>query len=117
MQNYHHAIGQIAQASLRSIIGTSDLDDLLSNRERINQGLELMIDNPALDWGVHIDRVEIKDVALPEPMKRSMSRHAESERVEQALIHPLVGSEPPHDPGRFTCARCSETSQRRDDRT
>jgi regulator of protease activity HflC (stomatin/prohibitin superfamily) len=66
VQNYAHAIGQVAQASLRSIIGKSDLDDLLSNRERLNQGLELMIDNPALDWGVHIDRVEIKDVALPE---------------------------------------------------
>ena len=66
VQNYQAAIGQVAQASLRSIIGKSDLDDLLSNRERLNQGLEIMIDNPAVDWGVHIDRVEIKDVALPE---------------------------------------------------
>jgi regulator of protease activity HflC (stomatin/prohibitin superfamily) len=72
VQNYDYAIGQVAQASLRSIIGKSDLDDLLSNRERLNQGLELMIDRPALDWGVHIDRVEIKDVALPDSMKRSM---------------------------------------------
>jgi regulator of protease activity HflC (stomatin/prohibitin superfamily) len=76
VQNYQAAIGQVAQASLRSIIGKSDLDDLLSNRERLNQGLELMIDSPAVDWGVHIDRVEIKDVALPESMKRSMSRQA-----------------------------------------
>ena len=53
----------MAQASLRSIIGKSELDDLLSNRERLDQGLELMIDNPALDWGVQIDRVEIKDVS------------------------------------------------------
>ena len=66
VQNYQHAIGQVAQASLRSIIGKSELDDLLSNRERLNQGLELMLDTPALDWGVQIDRVEIKDVALPE---------------------------------------------------
>ena len=86
MQNYHHAIGQIAQASLRSIIGTSDLDDLLSNRERLNQGLELMIDNPAVGWGVHIDRVEIKDVALPESMKRSMSRQAEAERERRSRV-------------------------------
>jgi regulator of protease activity HflC (stomatin/prohibitin superfamily) len=70
VQNYQAAIGLVAQASLRSIIGKSDLDDLLSNRERLNQGLELMMDSPALDWGVHIDRVEIKDVALPETMKR-----------------------------------------------
>ena len=86
VQDYHHAIAQVAQASLRSIIGKSDLDDLLSNRERLNQGLELMIDNPALDWGVHIDRVEIKDVALPESMKRSMSRQAESERERRSRV-------------------------------
>ena len=76
----------MAQTSLRSIIGKSDLDDLLSNRERLNQGLELMIDSPALGWGVHIDRVEIKDVALPESMKRSMSRQAEAERERRARV-------------------------------
>jgi regulator of protease activity HflC (stomatin/prohibitin superfamily) len=86
VQNYQAAIGQVAQASLRSIIGKSDLDDLLSNRERLNQGLELMMDSPALDWGVHIDRVEIKDVALPESMKRSMSRQAEAERERRSRV-------------------------------
>ncbi|MBL8925209.1 MAG: slipin family protein [Pseudonocardia sp.] len=86
VQNYQHAIGQVAQASLRSIIGKSDLDDLLSNRERLNQGLELMLDTPALDWGVQIDRVEIKDVALPETMKRSMSRQAEAERERRSRV-------------------------------
>jgi regulator of protease activity HflC (stomatin/prohibitin superfamily) len=77
---------QVAQTSLRSVIGKSELDDLLSNRERLNQGLELMIDNPALSWGIHIDRVEIKDVALPDSMKRSMSRQAEAERERRARI-------------------------------
>jgi regulator of protease activity HflC (stomatin/prohibitin superfamily) len=86
VQNYDYAIGQVAQASLRSIIGKSDLDDLLSNRERLNQGLELMIDSPALDWGVHIDRVEIKDVALPESMKRSIARQAEAERERRSRV-------------------------------
>jgi len=86
VQDYRFAVGQVAQTSLRSIIGKSDLDDLLSNRERLNQGLELMIDSPALDWGVHIDRVEIKDVALPETMKRSMSRQAEAERERRARV-------------------------------
>ncbi len=86
VQNYTAAIGQVAQASLRSIIGKSDLDDLLSNRERLNQGLELMIDSPAVAWGVHIDRVEIKDVALPENMKRSMSRQAEAERERRSRV-------------------------------
>ncbi|MET9272969.1 slipin family protein [Kribbella sp. NPDC003557] len=86
VEDYVSAIGQVAQTSLRSIIGKSDLDDLLSNRERLNQGMELMIDSPALDWGVHVERVEIKDVALPETMKRSMSRQAEAERERRARI-------------------------------
>jgi regulator of protease activity HflC (stomatin/prohibitin superfamily) len=86
VQNYQAAIEQVAQSSLRSIIGKSELDDLLSNRERLNQGLELMLDNPAVDWGVTIDRVEIKDVALPESMKRSMSRQAEAERERRSRV-------------------------------
>jgi regulator of protease activity HflC (stomatin/prohibitin superfamily) len=86
VEDYRFAMLQVAQTSLRSIIGKSELDDLLSNRERLNQGLELMIDNPALAWGIEIDRVEIKDVALPESMKRSMSRQAEAERERRARI-------------------------------
>ncbi|SUA42706.1 slipin family protein [Nocardia africana] len=86
VQDYLFAVEQVAQTSLRSIIGKSELDDLLSNREQLNKGLELMIDSPALAWGVHIDRVEIKDVALPESLKRSMSRQAEAERERRARV-------------------------------
>ncbi|WP_370221082.1 slipin family protein [Kitasatospora sp. MAP12-22] len=86
VQDYQFAISQVAQTSLRSIIGKSELDDLLANREPINQGLELMLDSPALGWGVRIDRVEIKDVALPESMKRSMARQAEADRERRARI-------------------------------
>jgi regulator of protease activity HflC (stomatin/prohibitin superfamily) len=86
VQNYLFAVSQVAQTSLRSMIGKSELDDLLSNRERLNQGLEIMIDSPALAWGIHIDRVEIKDVALPESMKRSIARQAEAERERRARI-------------------------------
>ncbi|MCK8680384.1 slipin family protein [Streptomyces lichenis] len=86
VEDYRFAVSQIAQTSLRSIIGKSDLDDLLSNREKLNQGLELMIDNPAVDWGVTIDRVEIKDVSLPETMKRSMARQAEADRERRARV-------------------------------
>ncbi|MBB5153419.1 regulator of protease activity HflC (stomatin/prohibitin superfamily) [Saccharopolyspora phatthalungensis] len=86
VEDYLFAVGQVAQTSLRSIIGKSDLDDLLSNRERLNQGLELMIDSPALGWGVHIDRVEIKDVSLPESMKRSIARQAEAERERRSRV-------------------------------
>ena len=86
VQDYVSAIGQVAQTSLRSIIGKSNLDDLLSNREHLNQGLELMIDSPALGWGVQIDRVEIKDVVLPDSMKRSIARQAEAERERRARV-------------------------------
>ena len=86
VQDNLSAIGQVAQTSLRSIIGKSDLDDLLCDREQLNQGMELMIDSPAEGWGVHIERVEIKDVALPESMKRSMSRQAEAERERRARV-------------------------------
>ncbi|MEV6685845.1 slipin family protein [Streptomyces sp. NPDC051130] len=86
VEDYRFAVSQMAQTSLRSIIGKSDLDDLLSNREQLNQGLELMIDSPAVGWGVQIDRVEIKDVSLPETMKRSMARQAEADRERRARV-------------------------------
>ncbi|GGY01424.1 slipin family protein [Streptomyces minutiscleroticus] len=86
VEDYRFAVAQMAQTSLRSIIGKSELDDLLSNREKLNQGLELMIDSPAVEWGVAIDRVEIKDVSLPEAMKRSMARQAEADRERRARI-------------------------------
>jgi regulator of protease activity HflC (stomatin/prohibitin superfamily) len=86
VQDYRSAIGQVAQTSLRSIIGKSNLDDLLSDREKLNQGLELMIDSPALGWGIDIDRVEIKDVVLPDSMKRSIARQAEAERERRARV-------------------------------
>jgi regulator of protease activity HflC (stomatin/prohibitin superfamily) len=86
VQDYGFAIAQVAQTSLRSIIGKSELDELLSNREHLNQGLEVMLDSPAALWGIEIDRVEIKDVALPESMKRSMSRQAEAERERRSRI-------------------------------
>ncbi|MFI0938705.1 slipin family protein [Streptomyces sp. NPDC021020] len=86
VQNYQFAMLQVAQTSLRSIIGKSELDDLLSGRELLHEGLELMLATPATGWGVHIDRVEIKDVALPESMKRSMARQAEADRERRARI-------------------------------
>ncbi|MGW0091074.1 slipin family protein [Streptomyces sp. NPDC003328] len=86
VEDYRFAVLQMAQTSLRSIIGKSELDNLLSSREKLNQGLELMIDSPAVEWGVTIDRVEIKDVSLPETMKRSMARQAEADRERRARV-------------------------------
>ncbi|MFD7450492.1 slipin family protein [Kitasatospora sp. NPDC059827] len=86
VQNYNFAMLQVAQTSLRSIIGKSELDDLLSGRENLHHDLEVMLESPASGWGVHIDRVEIKDVSLPDSMKRSMARQAEADRERRARI-------------------------------
>ena len=87
VQNYLFAVSQVAQTSLRSVSGKADLDELLSDRDRINAELRAVIDEPTEGpWGVKIERVELKDVALPEGMKRSMSRQAEAERERRARI-------------------------------
>ena len=87
IQNYHHAVSQVAQTSLRSVIGHADMDQLLSERERVNAELKEVIDGPTeVPWGLRIERVEVKDVALPESMKRSMSRQAEAERERRARV-------------------------------
>jgi regulator of protease activity HflC (stomatin/prohibitin superfamily) len=87
VQDYVLAVSQVAQTSLRSVIGRADLDTLLSDRDQINAQLKEVIDAPTEGpWGLHIERVEVKDVALPEGMKRSMSRQAEAERERRARI-------------------------------
>jgi regulator of protease activity HflC (stomatin/prohibitin superfamily) len=87
VQNYQFAISQLAQTSLRSVIGRADLDDLLSNREKLGAHLTEIIDAPSEQpWGVKVERVEVKDVLLPESMKRSMSRQAEAERERRARV-------------------------------
>jgi regulator of protease activity HflC (stomatin/prohibitin superfamily) len=87
VQNYLFAVSQVAQTSLRSVIGRSDLDELLANREKLNRELTEIIDGPTeAPWGVRVERVEVKDVTLPESMKRSMSRQAEAERERRARV-------------------------------
>jgi regulator of protease activity HflC (stomatin/prohibitin superfamily) len=87
VQNYMFAVSQQAQTSLRSIIGQSEMDQLLAEREVVNRELRRVIDEPTEGpWGIRVERVEIKDVSLPEGMKRSMSRQAEAERERRARI-------------------------------
>ena len=87
VQNYAYAVSQVAQTSLRSVIGQSDMDQLLSERDKINTHLKEVIDAPTEQpWGIRVERVEVKDVSLPESMKRSMSRQAEAERERRARI-------------------------------
>src|SRR5215471_13772302 len=86
VQNYLFAVEQVTQTSLRSVIGKSELDDLLANRDQLHQDLTAILTEPLREWGIHLDRVEIKDVQLPETMKRSMSRQAEAERERRARV-------------------------------
>jgi SPFH domain / Band 7 family len=87
VQNYTYAVSQVAQTSLRSVIGQSNMDQLLSEREKVNAHLKDVIDAPTEQpWGIRVERVELKDVSLPESMKRSMSRQAEAERERRARI-------------------------------
>jgi len=87
VQDYQYAILQQAQTSLRSIIGQSEMDQLLAERDAVNRELRRIIDEPTEEpWGIRVERVEIKDVSLPEGMKRSMSRQAEAERERRARI-------------------------------
>jgi len=87
VQHYPTAVSQVAQTSLRSVIGRADLDTLLSDRDQVNAELKAVIDAPTEGpWGLSIERVEVKDIALPETMKRSMSRQAEAERERRARV-------------------------------
>jgi regulator of protease activity HflC (stomatin/prohibitin superfamily) len=86
VENYLGAISQVARTSLRSVIGRADLDTMLSDREQVNAELRAVIDTPTDEWGVTVDRVEIKDIALPEGMRRAMAHQAEAERDRRARV-------------------------------
>jgi regulator of protease activity HflC (stomatin/prohibitin superfamily) len=90
IEDYRFATSQIAQTTLRSIIGQAGLDDLLTNREQINRELQQIIDGLTDPWGVKVSLVEVKDVELPDSMRRAMARQAEAERERRAkVIHAL----------------------------
>jgi regulator of protease activity HflC (stomatin/prohibitin superfamily) len=86
IQNYLLGTSQIAQTTLRSILGKAELDELLSKREQLNDQLQTVIDEITEPWGVKVTLVEIKDVDLPDTMQRAMARQAEAERVRRAKI-------------------------------
>jgi regulator of protease activity HflC (stomatin/prohibitin superfamily) len=86
IQNYAFATSQVAQTTLRSVCGTADLDELLSERERLNTEIQTIVDDLTEPWGVKVELVEIKDVNLPEQIQRAMARQAEAERDRRAKI-------------------------------
>ena len=88
VEDFNRATFQIAQTSLRSVLGQSDLDELLIHRDEINQKLAQIIDESTEPWGIKVSIVEVKDVELPDTMKRAMAKQAEAEREKRAkLIH------------------------------
>ncbi len=86
ISNYLVATQQIAQTTLRSVLGQSELDELLSQRDEINQKLQQIIDDQTEPWGIKVSVVEIKDLELPQSMQRAMARQAEAEREKRAKI-------------------------------
>ena len=86
VQSYGFATAQVAQATLRSVLGQVTLDQLLGDQENVNQRLEVLADSRTEPWGVKVSLVEVKDIELPESMKRAMAREAESERERRAKV-------------------------------
>jgi len=86
VENYLYATQQVSQTTLRDVVGQSELDELLAHREELNQKLQRIIDTTTDPWGIKVDMVAIKDVELPDAMKRAMARQAEAERERRAKI-------------------------------
>jgi len=86
VENYHYATSQLAQTTLRSVLGQCELDDLLSERERLNRELQEILDQHTDPWGIKVTSVEVKHVDLPSDMQRAMARQAEAERERRAKI-------------------------------
>jgi regulator of protease activity HflC (stomatin/prohibitin superfamily) len=86
VENYLYATSQIAQTTLRSILGQQELDELLSEREKLNQALQQVIDRQTEPWGVKVTTVEVKNVDLPQEMQRAIARQAEAERERRAKV-------------------------------
>jgi regulator of protease activity HflC (stomatin/prohibitin superfamily) len=97
VEDYNYATSQLAQTTLRSVLGQAELDDLLASRDRLNQKLQEILDNQTDPWGIKVSAVEVKHVDLPENMRRAMARQAEAEREKRAkIIHAegeLIASE------------------------
>jgi regulator of protease activity HflC (stomatin/prohibitin superfamily) len=97
VENYNYATSQLAQTTLRSVLGQAELDDLLAERDRLNTQLQQILDHQTDPWGIKVSAVEVKHVDLPQDMQRAMARQAEAEREKRAkIIHAegeLIASE------------------------
>jgi regulator of protease activity HflC (stomatin/prohibitin superfamily) len=93
VEDYMYATSQLSQTTLRSVLGTAELDDLLANREKINSNLQTILDKHAEPWGIKVANVEVKHVDLPEEMKRAMAKQAEAERERRAKVINALGEQ------------------------
>ena len=91
VQDYYYAVSQLAQTTMRNVVGSVTLDELLSEREKISNGICEVIDKATDPWGVKVENVELKDVSLPEEMKRVIAKAAEAEREKQAILTKAAG--------------------------
>ena len=86
VENFYYAISQLAQTTMRNAVGQVDLDELLSERDRVSGNIRDIIDKASDPWGIQVDNVELKDITLPEEMKRVIGKQAEAEREKRAII-------------------------------
>jgi regulator of protease activity HflC (stomatin/prohibitin superfamily) len=91
VEDYYYAVSQLAQTTMRNIVGESTLDELLQNREAISKKIKEIVDVSSDEWGLDVESVDLKDVVLPESMKRTMAKEAEAEREKRAVIIKALG--------------------------
>src|SRR5213594_1928180 len=101
VQNYQYATSQLAQATLRSVVGQFELDEILSQRDKVNAKLQVILDTDTEAWGIKVTKVEVKQVDIPEQMQRAIARQAEAERERRAKVI--------HAAGEFEAAKVLET--------
>ncbi|MFA5188922.1 MAG: slipin family protein [Patescibacteria group bacterium] len=86
VENFYYAVSQLAQTTMRNVVGEVTLDELLSQREQVSQKIKSIVDGITEQWGISVDSVDLKDIVLPETMKRTMAKQAEAEREKRAVI-------------------------------
>jgi len=86
VENFYYAVSQLAQTTMRNVVGEMDLDELLSQRERASAKIKEIVDSLTDPWGLAVENVELKDIVLPEEMKRTMAKQAEAERERRAVV-------------------------------
>jgi len=91
VEHYQYAVSQLAQTTMRNVIGEMDLDQLLSQREKASTRIREIVDNQTAAWGIQVENVELKDITLPEEMKRTMAKQAEAERERRAVVINSLG--------------------------